>query len=155
VTARELVETPDSARAAWMGTLAKARPPELAALWGAATRPGFGFVRPPETGLVMVRGRTGGTGPAFNLGEMTVTRCVVRLDSGETGVGYVAGRDKDHAAAAACLDAMMQSERHRDSAAGVIGALADAAKARSGARSRKAAATKVEFFTMVRDRAPG
>lgn len=142
-------------RGAWMGTLSKARPAELGRLWGAASRPGFAFLRPPETGLVMVRGRTGGTGAAFNLGEMTVTRCVVRLDSGQTGVAYVAGRDKRHAEAAACLDAMMQSEALHETASAIIESLAAQAKAHRETRSRKAAATKVDFFTMVRDRAPG
>ncbi len=34
---------------------------------------------PPRPGMTLVRGRMGGTGSPFNLGEMTVTRCVVRL----------------------------------------------------------------------------
>ena len=42
-------------------------------------------LRPPETGLVMVRGRMGGSGGKFNLGEVAVTRCAVRLDGGTVG----------------------------------------------------------------------
>ena len=48
-------------------------------------------LRAPETGLVMLRGRMGATGAAFNLGEATVTRCAVRLTTGEEGHAYVHG----------------------------------------------------------------
>jgi alpha-D-ribose 1-methylphosphonate 5-triphosphate synthase subunit PhnG len=103
--------------------------------------------------MVMVRGRAGGSGDAFNLGEMTVTRCAVRLETGETGIGYVAGRDKRHAHAAAMLDAMMQSAVLRAEAERlVVAPLRVAARNRADAVSRKAKATQVEFFTMVRDR---
>ena len=50
-------------------------------------------IRAPEIGAVMVRGRVGGAGDAFNLGEMTVTRCSLRLACGAVGHGYVQGRD--------------------------------------------------------------
>jgi alpha-D-ribose 1-methylphosphonate 5-triphosphate synthase subunit PhnG len=55
---------------------------------GLAHRQPYDLVRQPETGLVMVRGRMGGTGSPFNLGEVTVTRCVVRLETGEAGSSY-------------------------------------------------------------------
>ena len=58
-------------------------------------------MRGPETGLVMVRGRAGGSGSPFNLGEMTVTRCTVRLESGAAGHAYIAGRDERRAELAA------------------------------------------------------
>ena len=35
----------------------------------------------------------GGGGAAFNLGEMTVTRCTVRTETGFVGHAYVAGRE--------------------------------------------------------------
>src|SRR5690606_12425636 len=69
------------------------------------------FIRPAEIGMVMVRGRAGGNGAAFNLGEMTVTRCVVQLPDGRHGHGYVAGRSKSHAELAALADAHLQGAR--------------------------------------------
>jgi alpha-D-ribose 1-methylphosphonate 5-triphosphate synthase subunit PhnG len=142
------------ARRAWMGVLARAPARDLAALLdGLAERPVFAHFRAPESGLVMTRGRAGGTGEAFNLGEMTVTRAALRTDDGIVGIAYVPGRDKAHAERAALVDAMMQGSRWRDVAQSMIVApLAQAARARRDADARRIAATKVEFFTMVRER---
>lgn len=143
-------------RQAWMGLLSKAAPARLKALYDALDdRPGYAVVRPAETGLVMVRGRAGGNGSAFNMGEMTVTRCVVQVDTGDgqalIGHAYRAGRDKAAAEIGAVLDALLQSERYQDAIdAAVIRPLAEDQAARRDARARKVAATKVEFFTMVR-----
>ena len=53
-----------------MGLLAKAPEGRVAALLDAAvTRPAFTWLRAPEVGSVMVRGRAGGTGAPFNLGD--------------------------------------------------------------------------------------
>jgi alpha-D-ribose 1-methylphosphonate 5-triphosphate synthase subunit PhnG len=151
--AEKFVDSIQQERQAWVSTLAKAPLAELLPLWDKLEQPETITLRQPETGMVMVRGRAGGSGDAFNLGEMTVTRCAVRLVSGETGVGYVSGRDKRHAYAAAVLDAMMQSEALRPKVENiVIIPLEAAAKARAERISRKAKATQVEFFTMVRDR---
>jgi alpha-D-ribose 1-methylphosphonate 5-triphosphate synthase subunit PhnG len=110
-------------------------------------------LRSPELGLVLVRGRMGGLGDAFNLGEMTVTRAAVRLESGETGLAYVAGRERRHAELAAAIDAMMQSETLRPRVeASVVARLDRAQQARREMGARKAAATKVDFFTMVTGR---
>jgi alpha-D-ribose 1-methylphosphonate 5-triphosphate synthase subunit PhnG len=109
------------------------------------------FLRPPETGLVMLRGRMGATGAAFNLGEATVTRCAVRLETGEEGHAYVLGRNADHAHRAALCDALMQRPDEapaiRD---GVLSHIAEAIRTRQQLAAGKAAATKVEFFTLVR-----
>lgn len=142
---RQVTETE---RKGWMATLAKAPPARLAELM-----PDFvshALLRAPETGAVMVRGRTGGTGAPFNLGEMTVTRCSVRLGCGAVGHAWVQGRDKAHATRAAVADALLQTEaapRIRAEVLDVLGAEAEAALA---ARAGKAAATKVDFFTLVR-----
>ncbi len=151
--AEKLVESGPTERQAWLSALAKAPPAELLPLWEQLGACEATTLRPAETGMVMVRGRAGGSGDAFNLGEMTVTRCAVRLASGETGIGYVAGRDKRHAHAAAVIDAMMQSAALRPQAERlVLAPLKAAAQARAEQTSRKAKATQVEFFTMVRDR---
>jgi alpha-D-ribose 1-methylphosphonate 5-triphosphate synthase subunit PhnG len=136
------------ARKTWMATLAKASSARLAALF--ADLPPHTILRQPEIGAVMVRGRIGATGAAFNLGEMTVTRASVRLASGDVGHAWVQGRDKGHALRAAVVDALMQTDRAAALAASVLRPLEDEARAARAARADKAAATKVDFFTMVR-----
>ncbi|MDP6389677.1 MAG: phosphonate C-P lyase system protein PhnG [Alphaproteobacteria bacterium] len=141
-----------AARRRWMGVLAKARLAELEAAWaGLDDRPTYTWLRRPEVGLVMVRGRAGGTGTRFNLGEMTVTRCALRVEGGSVGFGYVQGRDGVHVELAAAFDALMQTpERHDKIEREIIAPLEASQAARRQDRSRKANATKVEFFTMVR-----
>ena len=136
------------ARKTWMATLAKAAPARLAALF--PDLPEHKVLRQPEIGAVMVRGRVGGTGAAFNLGEMTVTRASVQLATGEVGHAWVQGRDKAHALRAAAVDALMQTEREAELTTGVLVPLGAEALATRAARGAKAAATKVDFFTMVR-----
>jgi alpha-D-ribose 1-methylphosphonate 5-triphosphate synthase subunit PhnG len=139
------------ARKRWMSLLAKAPSARLADLFEAAgAAPDFTWLRPPEVGGVMLRGRMGGTGAPFNLGEMTVTRCALKLGSGEVGHAYVQGRDKAHAERAALVDALMQTDRAGEMSRGILDPLADEAARAKRARAAKAAATKVDFFTMVR-----
>ena len=107
-------------------------------------------LRAPETGLVMVRGRIGGDGRPFNAGEATVTRAAVRLPGGETGFAYHLGRDRIRARLAAILDAHWQ---HPDARPALDAALAEIAGRRAEAAqraARKAAATRVNFFTLAR-----
>ena len=139
---------PTADRKDWMSLLAKAPPARLDELLG--KMPAVEYLRPPEVGAVMVRGRAGGTGAAFNLGEMTVTRCSVRVSQGLVGHAYVQGRDKDHATRAAIIDALMQSERADEMRTAILTPLREEAMARRQTRAEKAAATKVDFFTMVR-----
>jgi alpha-D-ribose 1-methylphosphonate 5-triphosphate synthase subunit PhnG len=135
-------------RKSWMATLAKAPPARLAAVF--PDLPPHHVLRQPEIGAVMVRGRVGGTGAAFNLGEMTVTRASIRLETGEVGHAWVQGRDKAHALRAAAVDALMQTDRAADLTAQVLHPLQAEADAQRNTRAAKAAATKVDFFTMVR-----
>ncbi len=138
-------------RAAWMSVLAQAQAPVLRDLMAAlGARPDFAWLRRPETGTVMVQGRAGGTGAAFNLGEMTVTRCALRLADGRVGHGYVAGRDLDQARDAALCDALLQGPEAAAVEAGVIAPLRAARDADAAARGARAAATRVDFFTLVR-----
>ncbi len=141
-------EPQTATRKAWMALLAKAPPDRLAALL--ADLPPHDTLRPPETGAVMVQGRTGATGAPFNLGEMTVTRCSVRLACGTVGHAWVQGRDKAHARRAAVADAQMQTPGAPAVQTGVLDVLAAEAAARTTARATRAAATRVEFFTLVR-----
>src|SRR5690554_1401407 len=64
-------------------------------------------LRGPETGLVAVRGRIGGGGAPFNVGEATVTRATVRLATGEVGHAYLLGRDGERTRLAATVDALL------------------------------------------------
>ena len=135
----------------WMGLLARAPAEVLDRLWlGLALAPAFEWLRPPEVGGVMVRGRAGATGAPFNLGEMTVTRCALALEGGAIGHGYVQGRDKRQAEQAALVDALMQGEAAGRVRAAVLEPLAAQMHAMQDRRAAKAAATKVEFFTLVR-----
>jgi alpha-D-ribose 1-methylphosphonate 5-triphosphate synthase subunit PhnG len=139
-----------SARQHWMSVLARAPAAALeAALTRDAPLPAWTRVRGPETGLVMVRGRAGGSGSPFNLGEMTVTRCTVRLESGATGHAYIAGRHERQAELAAVADAMLQDpETRADLTASLIRPLDEAQQVQRQTRAEKAAATRVEFFAM-------
>ena len=148
-----VVGSPRYERRQWLSVLAKAGADEIASAWSALDeRPEYQALRTPEVGLVLVRGRMGGLGDAFNLGEMTLTRAAVRLRSGETGLAYVAGRNRNHAEIAAAVDAMMQSPRRDQVEGPVIARLDRAQQERRTLAARKAAATKVEFFTMVTGR---
>lgn len=141
--------SPDDARRRdWMAILAKAPPARLAALM--PDLPAHDLLRPPQIGTVMVQGRTGGTGAPFNLGEMTVTRASVRLGTGEVGHAMVRGRDKGHAARAAITDALMQGDAAARIEAEILDPLRRETEARRRTRAAKAAATRVEFFTLVR-----
>lgn len=135
-------------RKGWMSLLAKAPPARLAALM--PDLPDHALLRAPEVGAVMVRGRTGATGAPFNLGEMTVTRCSVRLTEGAVGHAWVQGRDKVHARRAAVVDALMQTAESAGLRCRVLEPLAAEAELSRATRAGKAAATKVDFFTMVR-----
>lgn len=140
-----------TARRGWMSLLAKAPEARLMALWADyGQSPAFDWLRRPETGAVMVRGRMGGTGAPFNLGEMTVTRCSLALADGTVGHGYVQGRGHARAEAAALIDALMQTDAAAALRKAVLDPLAEGMGAARAARAAKAAATKVDFFTLVR-----
>ncbi len=136
-------------RRAWMAVLARASADELTRL-SEGVLPGYQRLRGPEAGLVMLRGRAGGTGAAFNLGEATVARCAVRSDGGFVGHAYCLGRDLRAAELAAALDAALQDpSRHDAVQAAVIAPLAAAQRAARAVAARRAAATRVEFFTLA------
>jgi alpha-D-ribose 1-methylphosphonate 5-triphosphate synthase subunit PhnG len=141
-----------AARRAAMAVLVEAKRQELAGLLAdLGPLPAHEIVRQPETGLVMVQGRIGGDGSPFNVGEATVSRAVVRLESGEMGFAYVLGRDREKARLVALCDALIQSESHRSAIeAKVLAPLrarVDDERRRVAART---AATRVDFFTLVR-----
>lgn len=145
-------EDADRERARCLALLSRA-PADLLEAWaGELASEAFDWLRPPEQGLVMLQGRAGGTGERFNCGEMTVTRCVIRLHSGQTGVAYVQGRSARRAELAALADALLQDpDRAEAVRRGLIAPLAEQLASESERRGRKAQATKVEFFTLARE----
>jgi alpha-D-ribose 1-methylphosphonate 5-triphosphate synthase subunit PhnG len=147
----------NDARRRWLATLAKAELGELEAAWEAlAEKPTYRLLRRGETGLVMVRGRIGGTGQPFNLGEMTVTRAAVQLIDGSgkatwAGFGHVAGRAPRKAELVALFDALLQDPaRHAAISGAFLLPLAERQSAAKREQAAKCAASKVDFFTMVR-----
>jgi alpha-D-ribose 1-methylphosphonate 5-triphosphate synthase subunit PhnG len=144
-----------AARRHWMSVLARADVQALTDHLGSLDDvPAYHRLRGPESGLVMVRGRAGGSGSPFNLGEMTVTRCTVRTACGVTGHAYITGRNAKHAELAAVFDALLQDPaRQAVLQSAVIAPLRDAQVAQREAVAAKAAATKVNFFAMRNMRA--
>src|SRR6056297_2853968 len=138
-------------RRGWMSLMAKAPEGRVAKMFDAVlARPGFTWLRPPEIGSTMVRARAGGTGAPFNLGEMTVTRCALTLGTGEVGHAYIQGRRKADAEICAVVDALMQTDAAAQLRAHVLEPLEAEMSAARSDRAAKAAATKVDFFTMAR-----
>lgn len=112
---------------------------------------GHRLLRGPETGLVMVRGRIGGDGAAFNLGEVTVTRASVALDCGTVGHAYCLGSDSEHAVRAAVIDAIWQVDETRDTVEARVLQPLRAMRAKADRQMREeTAATQVDFFTVAR-----
>jgi alpha-D-ribose 1-methylphosphonate 5-triphosphate synthase subunit PhnG len=145
------------ARRQWLAALAKARVEELETAWGElADKPNYRLLRPAEAGLVMVRGRIGGTGQPFNVGEMTMTRAAIQLidATGQarcTGFGHVAGRSVRHAELVALFDALLQDPRRHDAlATTLVAPLVARQHAAKSANAAKAMTSKVDFYTMVR-----
>lgn len=149
--AAEKIEAADS-RKRVVDLLARSDLAELNDAWEAlANKPEVQAVRGPETGLVMVRGRIGGGGSPFNLGEVTVTRATIRLASGTVGHGQSLGTDRKKARLAAIFDALWQEEASRAFVEEKL--LQPIARHIAAAAQQKAdetAATRVDFFTMVR-----
>jgi alpha-D-ribose 1-methylphosphonate 5-triphosphate synthase subunit PhnG len=141
-----------AARKRAMALLAHALAPEMAEpierFWpSCAARD----LKPVETGLVMLRGRIGGDGAPFNVGEATVTRAIVELPSGERGYAHILGRDAGRARLAAIVDALWQRPDARaDVEAAVLAPIAARVAAEKAKTRAETAATRVDFFTLVR-----
>lgn len=138
-------------RKAAMAVLAHSDAADVARRLDEITVPAHENLREPENGLVMVRGRIGGDGAPFNLGEATVSRAAVRLSTGEVGFGYTLGRDQQKARMIALCDALIQSADHADMIETKV--LAPLRTQLMSERNRKAAetaATRVDFYTLVR-----
>lgn len=121
---------------------------------GAHRAAGLHWLRRPETGLMMVQGRVGGTGERFNLGEITVTRCALRLGEADApaGVAWVLGRDARRCTLAAVADALLQDPAHQDTLGReLLQATRQHLTELAQARQRRAQSTRVDFFTLARE----
>jgi alpha-D-ribose 1-methylphosphonate 5-triphosphate synthase subunit PhnG len=136
----------------WMQLLARAPLAMLENWMHSAGDGGRIWLRKPEIGLAMLRARTGGAGERFNLGEVTLTRCALRIETGEVGIAYVKGRSLRQAELAAYADALLQAAPWRDA---VWRRLIEPVRAHlevKAARDRhRAQATRVDFLTMARE----
>jgi len=141
-----------SIRPTWMAVLAKAQIQDLEEAWASLRdQPEYEFLRPPEIGLFMIQARVGGNGGPFHLGEVTVTRCTLRLKKGQQGTAYVMGHNPRHAELAALFDALLQDPaRHHFLMEGLIEPLKRKNQMRRAELAERAARTKVEFFTLAR-----
>ncbi|MDE2329441.1 MAG: phosphonate C-P lyase system protein PhnG [Bradyrhizobium sp.] len=134
-----------------MAVLADSDTAEIAGRLAGIAMPAHENLREPENGLVMVRGRIGGDGAPFNLGEATVSRAAVRLATGEVGFGYALGRDRKKAQMIALCDALIQASDHADAVENqVLAPLRATVLSQRKRRAAETAATRVDFYTMVR-----
>lgn len=149
----EPLETDSSARQERLAILARAPEALLETAWQAfPDKPDLTVVRRPETGLLMARGRAGGAGQQFNVGEVPVTRAAISLPDGTMGYGYVLGQRPRHAELAACFDAMAAGgARSAEVRSRVLEPAARRIEADEQAARERAAATRVDFSTLVRE----
>jgi alpha-D-ribose 1-methylphosphonate 5-triphosphate synthase subunit PhnG len=143
-------------RAEWMGLLSRAPKELLESALKGHIPPEPTWLRKPETGLMMVKGRVGGTGEPFNLGEITVTRCAIKLHDSQSqervGVAYVLGRSKSLALLASVADALLQDElKTKEWQDALIQPIKLYLKAQQEHKEQKSQSTKVDFFTLARE----
>ncbi len=144
-------------RADWMAVLAKAPLALLESALASHSVAAPQWLRAPETGLLMVQGRAGATGERFNLGEVTVTRCALRLSpsaslAAQVGVAYILGRSHRHAHLAAAADALLQDPaQHEALQASLLEPVRQHLALQRAVRHSRAQSTKVEFFTVARE----
>ncbi len=144
-------EETQARRQAAMAVLAHSDAADIAECLDRIALPAYENLREPENGLVMVRGRVGGDGAPFNLGEATVSRAAVRLVSGEVGFGYTLGRDRRKAQMIALCDALIQTADHAVNVeTQILTPLRAAVASRRDRKAAETAATRVDFYTLVR-----
>ena len=135
-----------------LSVLAKAPAADLMALWKqTGLDPAVELLRGPESGLVALRGRIGGNGQPFHVGEVSATRVTVRIGSGQVGHAMISGRNGRKAQLVAVIDALAQDPAQAEMIERVIVAPLERLAGETDAKLREeTAATRVNFFTMVR-----
>ena len=141
-------------RPEWMALLSRAPLPVLEQGLAEQASAAMQWLRKPETGLYMVQGRAGGTGERFNLGEITVTRCALRVggEGSAVGVAYVMGRNHRQAQLAAIADALLQDPARHDAVDGaVLRPVRQHLALQQAQQAARAQSTRVDFFTVARE----
>lgn len=150
-----------AARQTWMALLARAPEALLEKHLASQCLGNLEWLRPAETGLMMVQARAGGTGSRFNLGEVSITRCVLKPDAQLTrcqqvGVAYIMGSSHRHAQLAAVADALLQEpELHDHWDELLLRPISQSLSEKAQEKNAQAQATKVEFFTVAREAGQG
>jgi alpha-D-ribose 1-methylphosphonate 5-triphosphate synthase subunit PhnG len=141
-----------AARQRRLSVLAKAPGKELLSCWKkTGLDPAVELLRGPESGLVALQGRAGGNGQPFHVGEISATRVTVRVGTGEVGHAIISGRDTRKAQLVAVIDALAQDPALSEMIEQVIvGPLERLAGEADTTLRAETAATRVNFFTMVR-----
>jgi alpha-D-ribose 1-methylphosphonate 5-triphosphate synthase subunit PhnG len=147
-------------RPEWMALLARAPQKLLDGALPMDSGAAPQWLRKPETGLMMVQGRAGGTGERFNLGEITVTRCALRLPGADAqapvGVAYVLGRNHRQAQLAAVADALLQDPAHHQGLEDkLLTPVREHLQQLQAVRHERAQTTKVDFLTVAREAGGG
>lgn len=140
-----------AARRRRMAVLAQAPFERVAQLWKTTgLDPEVEILRGPESGMIALRGRIGGTGAPFQVGEVSATRVTVRT-GGHVGHAMVVGRNKAHAKLAAVIDGLSEdADLAPRLEAEIIAPLEKGIAEADARRGAETAATRVNFFTMVR-----
>jgi len=148
----EAVRDERASRQRRLSVLAKAPAGELLSCWKrTGLDPSVELLRGPESGLVALQGRAGGTGQPFHVGEMSATRVTVRIGSGQVGHAMISGRDTRKAQLVAVIDALAQDPAQAEMIERVIvSPLEQLASETDATLLQETAATRVNFFTMVR-----
>lgn len=136
----------------WMAVLAQSRPETLKRCCKSLKlTPDYQRLRPTQIGLVQLQARMEVTGGRFMVGDMTVSRAAVQLKDGTCGYSYVIGRNREHAERCAWLDALLQTNGATSQLwDSVIVPLHQQQQAQCAQQQDEVAASRVNFFTLVR-----
>ena len=137
------------ARRDWLATLVRVPASEVIA---ASNEFDFSVVilKGPEVGLLMINGRIHSTGRPFHLGEVSLTKCVLKDDQGLLGYGHIIGRNKQQAKAIALFDLALQRNDSAEAALVRLNAWKEDVAEIDAMESEAVEETRVDFLTMVR-----
>ena len=135
-----------------MSILARASYQDVLTLWNKnPIELEYSIIREPEIGMVQIRGKMGNVGDKFNVGDATMTRASVLLETGEIGHCYMLGRNVKQALLASRIDAVMQIEKYKDMLnIQIINPLENIYKTTKQKQKKEAQTSKVDFFTLER-----
>jgi len=111
----------------------------------------YAYITKPETGMIMVRARADNKKSGFCLGEISVTKCILKIEKKIMGYAMVMGSDHDHAKNAALFDGLLQIPEYSSKLMQtLIPELKKISRNEKKKQAKQNQDTKVEFFTMKR-----